>query len=88
MNWRSKKLKNSARYERCVSCGVDDGTIVWAHSNNQRHGKGMGIKAHDLFGAYLCGRCHSEFDGKKKEDGWFIDQWEKSMIVACKMNYL
>jgi hypothetical protein len=98
-NYRNKKLTQSAKHEACVSCGADDGTIVWAHSNSQRHGKGMGIKAHDLFGAYLCHRCHERFDKSDKvmfvtnsgawsKNGWFLEQWEKSMIIACEKGYI
>jgi hypothetical protein len=90
VNWRSKKLRESARHESCVSCGANDGSVVWAHSNFNRHGKGMGIKAHDLFGAYLCHRCHSMFDRHEVENEpiWFLDKWEKSMIRACEKGYL
>ena len=89
-NWRSKKLTQSAKHESCVSCGADDSTIVWAHSNEQRHGKGMGIKAHDLFGAYLCHKCHTAYDQGKvlHRLAWFREQWEKSMIIACEKGYL
>lgn len=63
-NYRNPRLLALARQApRCMSCGrANDGTVVAAHSNAQRHGKGMGIKAHDL-PAYLCFRCHSEVDG-------------------------
>jgi len=93
--YRNAKLKASAKHESCVSCGANEGTIVWAHSNSQRHGKGMGIKAHDLFGAYLCHNCHSLYDFNNLELGldddrsdWFKRQWEKSMIIACEKGYL
>lgn len=94
-NYRNKKLKQSAKHESCVSCGADDGTIVWAHSNSQKHGKGMGIKAHDLFGCYLCHKCHliydighpSGYQTDKKLD-WFLEMWERSMIIACEKGYL
>jgi len=98
--YRNAKLKASAKHESCVSCGANDGTVVWAHSNSQRHGKGMGIKAHDLFGAYLCHKCHSAYDagqhyGIEHAGGfifdnklWFLHQWEASMIIACEKNYL
>ena len=33
-----------------------------AHSNQQRDGKGMGIKAHDYRIAALCMTCHQELD--------------------------
>jgi hypothetical protein len=96
--YRNKKLKDSAKHEACVSCGADDGTIVWAHSNSSAHGKGMGIKAHDLFGCYLCAKCHENFDQRKlfysfsttplNERAWFLSMWEKSMIIACRKGYL
>jgi hypothetical protein len=99
-NYRNRKLTESARHEACVSCGANDGTVVWAHSNSQKHGKGIGIKAHDLFGAYLCYRCHADYDagkhlGIETENGfsfdnklWFKEMWERSMIVACERGYL
>jgi hypothetical protein len=62
MNHRSPALRRSANGEACVSCGRNDGTTVWAHSNSQEHGKGMSIKAHDLLGLYLCGDCHALYD--------------------------
>ena len=97
-NYRNKKLTQSAKHEACVSCGKDDGTIVWAHSNHQIHGKGMGIKAHDLFGAYLCHQCHHFYDvqnadllirwrGTRSMIDWFRDMCEKSLIIACQKGY-
>ena len=90
--YRNKKLRDSAKHEACVSCGADDGTIVWAHSNSQKHGKGMGIKAHDLFGAYLCNNCHYKFDNgawnKKDAEIWFRQWWELSMVIACNKGYI
>lgn len=62
MMYRSKKLTESARGQSCTNCEADDGTVVWAHSNQQAHGKGKSLKAHDIFGAYLCMRCHSWLD--------------------------
>lgn len=93
MNWRSKKLTDSAKYESCVSCGADDETIVWAHSNLLRHGKGTAIKAHDLFGAYLCHFCHNLYDVEwagppEEKEEYFLEQWEKSMIIACDKGYI
>lgn len=40
--------------------------MVSAHSNWSRHGKGMSIKAHDCFIAFLCARCHRELDQGSK----------------------
>jgi hypothetical protein len=100
--YRNKKLRDSAKHESCVSCGANDGTVVWAHSNSSRHGKGAGLKAHDLFGAYLCQECHRSFDesniyicvgergnySKMNPHEWFKSMWEKSMIIACEKGYI
>lgn len=69
--FRSPRLLALAEGMNCVSCGIDDGTVVSAHSNLLDHGKGKGIKAHDGMTAWLCFACHSEYDqGMKmsKED--------------------
>ena len=60
--FRSRRLLNMARDQACVACGAQDGTVVAAHSNLQEHGKGVGHKAHDCMTAWLCHRCHSEYD--------------------------
>ena len=39
--------------------------MVAAHSNQQRDGKGMGIKAHDYRIAALCYTCHANIDQGK-----------------------
>lgn len=62
MNYRNKRILDEAQHHACQSCGSDDDTVVAAHSNQQRHGKGMGIKAHDCFVAYLCAACHYWLD--------------------------
>lgn len=43
----------------CIG-GMD--TTVPAHSNQSRHGKGMGIKADDRFTVPACYACHAEID--------------------------
>lgn len=65
-NYRNKKLLQLARHHECQYCNTDDGTIVAAHSNQLIHGKGMGIKAHDVFIAYLCAYCHDVVDGRRR----------------------
>jgi hypothetical protein len=70
MNWRSKKLLEACRELPCGLCGVEDGTVVAAHSNQQRDGKGTGIKAHDFRVAALCFQCHFSVDqgGASKDE--------------------
>jgi hypothetical protein len=59
---RSKKLLESVRLLPCQICGIEDGTVVAAHSNQAKHGKGRGIKASDVYIAALCHSCHMEID--------------------------
>lgn len=59
---RSPKLMQAYRKIPCQHCGVDDGTVVGAHSNMAEHGKGRGIKASDDRAASLCHRCHMAVD--------------------------
>lgn len=62
MNYRNRALLDLARDQPCMHCGIGDGTVVAAHSNQSKHGKGMSIKAHDNFIAFLCAKCHRELD--------------------------
>jgi hypothetical protein len=60
-----------------MHCGISDGTIVAAHSNQLRDGKGRGIKAHDYRIAALCYKCHHELDqGAKLSKQERVDMWE------------
>ena len=59
---RSNKLMQAYRKIPCQHCGIDDGTVCGAHSNQSKHGKGRGIKASDVFCASLCHSCHMEVD--------------------------
>jgi hypothetical protein len=50
---------------------------VAAHSNQLRHGKGMGLKASDEYVAFLCYCCHSELDqGKNLTKQQRRDMWQ------------
>ena len=62
MIYRNKALLETVRGSPCQSCGRDDGTVVAAHSNQLRDGKGRSIKAHDYRIAALCHQCHLELD--------------------------
>ena len=63
---RSAKIRQSAHGEQCTlnspKCNYNSETVVWCHSNFSEHGKGYGIKAHDIFGFYGCSACHDWFD--------------------------
>lgn len=80
-NYRSDKLLRYAmECQACMSCGkYNDGTIVAAHSNQLKDGKGRGIKANDYRVAYLCHDCHTELDqGSKLSRQERIDKWEEA----------
>ncbi len=77
--YRNRKLLDAARALPCQHCGVSDGTVVAAHSNQLRDGKGRSIKAHDYRIASLCYLCHSELDqGAKMSKQERLDMWEEA----------
>jgi hypothetical protein len=77
--YRNRKLLDAARELPCQHCGVSDGTVVAAHSNQLRDGKGRGLKAHDYRIASLCFTCHAELDqGSKMTKQERIEMWEEA----------
>jgi len=46
--------------------------IVACHSNEDRHGKGKGAKAHDCFIAAGCPPCHDWIDRNRHPERWDI----------------
>jgi len=87
---RSEALRQSARDEACVACGVRDGTVVWCHANEAELGKGKSLKCHDLLGNYLCAVHHFWYDasGASREEkrAFFRECYPKTMVrVAEKL---
>ena len=77
--YRNKKLLELVRQSPCQNCGTRDGTIVAAHSNQLRDGKGRGIKAHDYRIAALCYGCHMELDqGNKLSKEERVNLWDEA----------
>ena len=75
--YRNQKLLEIVRDSPCQCCGTSDGTVVAAHSNQLRDGKGRGLKAHDYRIAALCYRCHMELDqGSKMSKEERVNMWE------------
>jgi hypothetical protein len=75
--YRNRKLLDAARQLPCQHCGIQDGTIVAAHSNQLRDGKGRGLKALDYRIASLCFSCHSALDqGTKLSKAERVEMWE------------
>lgn len=85
-----QKLRDSARDQACVNCGAQDGTVVWAHYRGPRraaYGGGMGIKGHDVVGAWLCHKCHYDFDteGNDKAARWFRSE---EFLHCCALTWI
>lgn len=81
MIYRNRKLLDLAREAtHCMDCGRhNDGTVVAAHSNQMRDGKGKSIKAHDHRVAFICFACHSEIDqGHKLSREERVARWEEA----------
>ena len=77
--YRSDKLLRALRNSPCQQCGREDGTVVAAHSNQMRDGKGRGLKAHDYRIAALCFTCHAEIDqGNKMSREERLNAWENA----------
>ena len=77
--YRNKKLLELARLLPCQHCGIEDGTVVAAHSNQLRDGKGRGLKASDFRIASLCFRCHAEADTSSTlSKNARIEMWEQA----------
>lgn len=61
------RLRKSARGQQCMVripgiCNFNQETTVLAHLG----GAGMGIKSHDLHGAFCCSACHDEIDRRTR----------------------
>ncbi len=79
LNYRNKKLLEAVRDFPCAMCGRQDGTVCASHYNQQRDGKGTGIKAHDYRIASLCYTCHDMIDNHKELDKQErVDAWESA----------
>ncbi len=85
MVYRNKRLLEIVRELPCQHCGVSDGTVVAAHSNQLRDGKGRGIKCSDALIAALCYRCHAEIDqGSKLSKESRVEVWESAHKATIK----
>ena len=100
MTFRSRPLLDLAhRVQECqlrlpgVCQGHSEHGCEPAHSNQQRHGKGMGYKADDFYHAAACHACHAELDqGRRftksdKREFWQAG-WERTMALYFKNGWL
>ena len=91
-NYRNRALLNLAHYLPCQWCGKGVASEP-AHSNQSRHGKGMSIKAHDVYFAALCHECHSALDqGSKLSKQERMDMWqyahERTLLEIFKLGWV
>jgi hypothetical protein len=81
--YRNRKLLEILRQSPCQICGRSDGTVVAAHSNQLRDGKGRGLKANDYRVAALCYGCHAEIDqGKSLSKVERVEAWEEAHRIT------
>lgn len=90
------KYLEACRGERCYLnvfgvCLHDPSTVVPCHSNQSRHGKGMGIKAKHEFTVPGCCACHVFIDQGSATREYKFDVWNQAYaawepIRARKMN--
>ena len=80
--YRNPKLLKAVASLHCQECGKE-GTQA-AHANWSWSGKGMGMKAHDMYVAALCPECHYILDQGKDLAKWereelWLRAWRKTM---------
>ncbi len=95
-NYHNQKLLDLAREcPHCMNCGtLNHGQVVGCHSNKIKHGKGMGIKSHDLV-AYLCPHCHDYVDGRSspkatqdERDACYFEAVYKSVVWLLQEGWI
>lgn len=69
------KIRKSANGEDCTveidGCPGRTDMTIWSHHRSHLGGKGLGLKACDLAGAYACTYCDGVYDGNiKPPPGW------------------
>lgn len=75
-------------------CTYDPATTIWSHCRHGAAGKGKGIKALDLAGAYACTACDGVYDGQisrpngmskdQVEMDWFYGHIRSLVILSIK----
>ena len=98
-NFRSRELLKLAYQLDCMLQlpGCEGGVGEPAHSNQPKHGKGMGIKSGDMWFVPACRSCHRELDQGKtmtrdeKRAAWddaflraYEALWERGLIKVAK----
>ncbi len=93
-----QSIRDSAKGEPCqvriLGCPGDPAMTIWSHAPFKAAGKGMGIKALDVAGAYCCTYCDAIVDGQrplpagvKRHEAlldWFMGHLRSLEILAKK----
>jgi hypothetical protein len=70
VTYRNKRIRESARGKECLmrlpGCAGGTESTIWSHYRGGSGGKGLGLKADDLCGAFACVSCDQLYDGQKK----------------------
>jgi hypothetical protein len=91
------KIRESARGEECQVrlvgvCTGDPATVIWSHARWETAGRGKGLKAPDIAGAYACTACDAAYDGQRRVIGmnrddidlaWCLGHF-RSLLILCK----
>jgi hypothetical protein len=82
--YRNPKLLKAVASLPCQHCGIEGQTQA-SHANwGSWSGKGMGMKAHDMYTCALCVTCHANIDSGKdlakweREEVW-LRAWRKTI---------
>ena len=91
------KITESARGEDCQVryigvCCYDPAQTIWSHTRHAAGGKGKGIKALDVAGAYACTPCDAAYDQMQGTDmsraeldmDWFMGHLRSLVILSRK----
>ena len=66
---RDSRIRQSARGEFCLvrlpGCPGGTDRTIWSHYRGSAGGKAMGLKSHDVTGAYACTYCDAVWDGQR-----------------------
>lgn len=89
------KIRESAEGQDCQIryvgvCSYDPSKTIWSHCRHGAAGKGKGIKALDIAGAYACTSCDAAYDqmtgtklSRKELDlDWFMGHMRSLVILS------
>jgi len=74
-------------------CSHDPAKTIWSHARHGAGGRGKGIKALDIAGAFACTDCDAVYDGQRPRPAgmtreqadldWFMGHL-RSLVILCE----